>query len=576
MRNKDLANVSRGAYRLADAMTRKHGGSTADLINRALGHGQDILRSIVTHYSNNSGPNSNIGAASIITAVINALQSGSAPTNPATSSHSSPSSYKEKQKDEDVFGFPSLKNDADASAAAREAVRTAQSDANKFEMQEKAVPATQFGRVVGFGTLATQLAIGSITDRIGSFVGLQQPTEGISEENAEILTKALCRMRGAALKLGQMMSIQDTEGYLSPALANALERVRAGADYMPQKQLRRQLVSELGPDWETQFEHFSPKPIAAASIGQVHQATLLDGREVAVKVQYPGVANSIDSDLKNLKALVAMVGILPSGLYIDQIIKVVGSELRAECDYRREAEAQARYRDLILHDGELSKHCSVPVVIPSLSAERLITTEFVRGIPLDQVASLDQGTRNAIARTMLVLTIRELFEWRFMQTDPNFANFLYNTEEQVIHLIDFGATRSYPKPFVDGYMRMVWAAANEDPETILEVSQQLGFLTGDEVGEMVESHVAAGMILGEPFREDKIFHFGDSQLTQRIGQHGNTFVKHRLTAPPTEVYSLHRKLAGAFLLCIKLRANIKCRDILERTYQNYVFEENSE
>jgi aarF domain-containing kinase len=231
-----------------------------------------------------------------------------------------------------------------------------------------------------------------------------------------------------------------------------------------------------------------------------------------------------------------------------------------------------KYRDLVLADAVLRKHVYVPRVYEDLSSSRVLTSELVPGLSIDKAMALPQGVRNAIARTMLIMTIRELFEWRFIQSDPNFGNFLYDDPSRTINVIDFGAARSYNKPFVDGYMRLVWAAANRDRDTILQVSKDLHFLTGDETAEMMTAHVDAGLIVGEPFLTSGPFDFSNSKLTSRIGQYGETFMKYRLTPPPTEAYSLHRKLAGAFLLCIKLRANIPCRDILEDTFKNYNFE----
>ncbi|RHY77968.1 hypothetical protein DYB38_010302, partial [Aphanomyces astaci] len=129
--------------------------------------------------------------------------------------------------------------------------------------------------------------------------------------------------------------------------------------------------------------------------------------------------------------------------------------------------------------------------------------------------------RNHVARQLLQLTIHELFVWRFMQTDPNWSNFLYDPESGKIGLIDFGAARAYPKEFVDTYFDIVWGAAQLDAKAMMDSSFKLGFLTG------------------------------------------------RLTPPPREVYSLHRKLAGAFLMCIKLKAVIPCRDVLEDVAKLY-------
>jgi aarF domain-containing kinase len=155
----------------------------------------------------------------------------------------------------------------------------------------------------------------------------------ITQSNAERLANALCRMRGAALKIGQMLSIQD-ETVLPPQIQSALERVRAGADVMPRRQLEKQLVAQLGRDWASQLSSFDWEPRAAASIGQVHAAVLLDGRQVAMKVQYPGVARSIESDVDNLMRLVSLANILPRGLFVESAVKVAKKELALECDYR--------------------------------------------------------------------------------------------------------------------------------------------------------------------------------------------------------------------------------------------------
>jgi aarF domain-containing kinase len=228
-----------------------------------------------------------------------------------------------------------------------------------------------------------------------------------------------------------------------------------------------------------------------------------------------------------------------------------------------------KYREFVLADPVLRKHTNVPEVFPDLTSEKVLTSRLIPGVSIDKATQYPQKVKNAIARTFLILTIKELFEWRFIQSDPNFANFLYDHDSRTIHLIDFGASRSYSKQFVDGYMRLVWAAASSDRDAIASISKEMGFLTGDESEEFLHAHVEAGLLVGEPFLKNESFDFANSQLTSRISQYGGTFMKYRLTPPPTEVYSLHRKLAGAFLLCIKLQANIPCRDILESAYRRY-------
>lgn len=179
------------------------------------------------------------------------------------------------------------------------------------KMNERRVPSSPFARVAGFSGLAARMVAGAAVENISAVFSGQSASK-ISDANAERLADALCRMRGAALKLGQMLSLQD-EGYLPPALAQALDKVRQGADYMPKTQLYAQLEKQLGEKWRERFLDFDDIPLAAASIGQVHQARLVDGTDVAVKIQYPGVAESIESDLDNLRTLVLMVNIFPKG-----------------------------------------------------------------------------------------------------------------------------------------------------------------------------------------------------------------------------------------------------------------------
>lgn len=179
------------------------------------------------------------------------------------------------------------------------------------------MPATPFARVLGFGGLAARLAVSTAFEAVKRQVSREEgppQTTLLSEKGAERVAETLCKMRGAALKLGQMLSLQD-EGLLPEPLAKALERVRQGADMMPRHQLYAQLSRELGEDWQERLREFEDTPVAAASIGQVHRAVTLDGRTVAIKVQYPGVANSIESDLNNLKTLVTYMNVLPPGTW---------------------------------------------------------------------------------------------------------------------------------------------------------------------------------------------------------------------------------------------------------------------
>jgi len=478
--------------------------------------------------------------------------------------------------------------------------------------QGQPVPHTRIGRAVGFASLGIGLAWGAVTEATSRVLGGGSSSGSgesslssilASDANAKRVAQSLCRMRGAALKLGQMLSIQD-ETLLPPSMMKALDVVRQGATAMPQSQLHEQLQSQLGNNWRDKFVTFDDKtPFAAASIGQVHKATIAllqppenhnstgtstttTTRRVAVKVQYPGVGNSIESDLRNVMMLVNATGMAPKGLFLDRIVDVSRKELLLEVDYEQELQNQLRMKQLVESDPILVNYgFIVPDVYPELSTKQILTTEFVSGGTIDKISSQrsdttdNQEERNRIARAILTLTLKELFEWRFVQTDPNWGNFLYDVHTSRIALIDFGSTRQYDKKhFVDSYLRIVLANANRDREALLYYSHCLGFLTGHEHHDMIEAHVQSGYTMGDPFSStaNAAYDFKTSQFSKHLSKYGPVFMKHRLTPPPEEVYTLHRKLVGAFMLCIKLGAVIPCRDLLEQVVENYTFENEND
>jgi aarF domain-containing kinase len=331
----EYARVLKGLSMVLEQAARRNGPEMQKRGERIIYHVSEILKMI--QEVNKSNSSSRAGESSDTATIFkdefkypNATQSGNqqpSSSAPRSNQYTQFKSEHVPKQDIDLIGFDSLSNTDTESIPLSELTQDGSSGKS---MRERSVPSTQIGRVVGFGSLAIRMAMGEAVSRVSHTLSGQSGPRVISDENAERLAESLCRMRGAALKLGQMLSIQD-EASLPPSIARALERVKQTADYMPKKQLEQQLTSQLGHNWREKFLEFDPVPIAAASIGQVHQAKLLDGTEVAVKIQYPGVAESIDSDLQNLKSLVNMTNLLPPGLFVDNIIKVASTELVAEC-----------------------------------------------------------------------------------------------------------------------------------------------------------------------------------------------------------------------------------------------------
>ncbi len=420
------------------------------------------------------------------------------------------------------------------------------------------VPVGRFERLARMGWMAGEFAVGGLADgakRLAGAKSLDPSSVFLSGLRAEKLATHLSHMRGAAMKLGQMLSLEGDD-LLPPEFANAMSVLRAGADTMPATQVRRALGRAYGKGWETRFREFDFEPMAAASIGQVHEAVTADGREIALKIQYPGVAQSIDSDLNNLAGLLRMTRILPVDLDISEILAEAKRQLRQEADYQLEAKHLERYRDLVADEAGLF----VPRVYHDLTTKRVLAMERVHGRPIDDLrgAEYPQEIRDAVGEQLQQLLFRELFEFRFMQTDPNFANYLFDPDSGRLALLDFGSVREFPEEFVANYRHLVRSVIDGDRDGVRQAALDIGYLSGKESASSTSALVDLAILGAEPLRQQGLYDFGESRLAARARDAGFDLVIREgfMRAPPPETIFLHRKVAGTFLLCVHLRARV--------------------
>lgn len=372
------------------------------------------------------------------------------------------------------------------------------------------------------------------------------------------MTQQLAQLRGAAMKVGQMISM-DAGDMLPPELAAILARLRSDAQAMPKKQVQGVLDANWGVHWQRQFDQFSFTPIAAASIGQVHRAKTKNGQDLAIKIQYPGVRESIDSDVNNVASLLRMSGLLPKTLNIKPLLTQAKRQLREEADYLREGGYLQRYASLLADAPEFL----VPELCSELTTPSVLAMSFVGGVPVESMVDAPQEERDRIVALLVRLLFREIFEFRLVQTDPNFANYRYDTKSKRLILLDFGATRPYKDTMARAYRRLLMAVAAGDQQAMQKAALSLGYF---DAGTQEKHQLAVlGMVdtALEPFRLAGVYDFGRSDIAQRLHAAGMDLALGRdfWHIPPVDTLFLHRKLGGMYLLAARLKARVDVQQL---------------
>ncbi|WP_039925325.1 ABC1 kinase family protein [Alishewanella aestuarii] len=424
------------------------------------------------------------------------------------------------------------------------------------------VPAHRLSRFGSLASLAGRVAGGMLAEGARQLVKGHLPAKQdllLTPGNVKRVAEQLAHLRGAAMKVGQLLSM-DAGDLLPPALTDILARLRASANPMPAKQLAQVLQQEWGDNWQRHFADFTFVPMAAASIGQVHQAYHDNGKRLAVKIQYPGVRQSIDSDVDNVATLLRLSGLLPKGVDYQSLLEEAKQQLKHEADYLLEARYLSRYGQLLA----TSPDYQVPTVFPELSTANILVMSYVEGAHIESLAQASQAERDRVMTLLFQLLFRELFEFRLVQTDPNFANYLYDGRRQQLVLLDFGACREYSADFSDGYRTLFGAALKNDKANIETALQQIGFFSQHIVESQKVAVLELVALACEPLKQPHAFDFGASDLANRLREAGMalSMKQNYWHTPPADAIFLHRKIGGLYLLAARLKARVNLQAIL--------------
>jgi predicted unusual protein kinase regulating ubiquinone biosynthesis (AarF/ABC1/UbiB family) len=424
------------------------------------------------------------------------------------------------------------------------------------------VPSGRLARFGAFGQIAAGVAGNVVAQGARRLVQGERPSLSdllLTPANATRVTDQLSRLRGAAMKLGQMISL-DAGDMLPPELTVILGRLRESAHIMPPAQLEKVLASSWGPGWRRRFKRFDARPVAAASIGQVHRAELPDGRVLAIKVQYPGVARSIDADVDNVATLLKVSGLLPASLDVAPLLAEAKRQLHEEADYVREAAQMTRYADLLADDPRFV----VPRPVIELTGAEVLAMDFITARPIETLEAAPDDQRNAAIEALLGLVLRELFEFGFMQTDPNFANYRWQDATGKIVVLDFGAAREVLPAVSHEYAALLAAGFAGNAAAVREALVAIGFVSAEQFarhGDALDRIIA--VILDQLQRIDR-FDFADRSFIDPIRAEIPAIAADRDSwhIPPAEALFVQRKISGTVQLAVKMKAQLPLKAML--------------
>ena len=396
--------------------------------------------------------------------------------------------------------------------------------------------------------------------RLADDEGRRRMQAELERRDAEDVVAALGHMKGAMMKLGQMASYLD-EGMPEP-MREALAGLRSDAPPMPGDLALSEIEAGLGRPLHELFQAIDPEPIASASIGQVHRATTTDGREVAVKVQYPGIAAAIAADMDNSETIAMLLGMIFPGLDPQELVEELRARINEELDYENEAANVALFADYYRGHPTIW----IPEVIGELSSRTVLTTEFVRGERFEAVYDRSQEERDRVAEILYRFVFRSLNRQYVFNGDPHPGNYLLADDGRVA-FIDFGLVKHFDADEIEQFARLIRAMLDRDAGEFRRTAEEVEVLrpeapfTDDEIYDWFAAYYE--LILDNE-EMTVTSEYAGRLLYKTFDARTNEILKHT-NVPPT--FALIQRInLGLFSLMGKLEATANWRAISEELW----------
>jgi len=415
------------------------------------------------------------------------------------------------------------------------------------------------GRVRRYARVST--AMGGLAARLAGARYLGLPLD--RTQHAADLKAALGGIKGPLMKVAQLLATIPEA--LPKEYAGELASLQANAPPMGWPFVRRRMASELGPDWQARFGSFEREAARAASLGQVHRAVALDGRQLACKLQYPEMASAVEADLSQLKLVMSIYERYDRAITTDEIHTEIAERLREELDYKREAAHIRLYRLMLAAEPDVA----VPEPIAELSTNRLLTMTWLQGAPFLEAVRAPAAQRNAIARHMFRAWYVPFYYYGVIHGDPHLGNYTVRRDGG-INLLDFGCVRIFPPAFVRGVIDLYHALDRDDPALAVQAYESWGFRNLSR--EMIAVLNRWANFLYAPLLDDR-----KRRIQEQEGANGRDVVEevHREirrlggVTPPREFVFMDRAAIGLGSVFMHLKAEINWHRLFRELIEDF-------